>query len=326
MRRIAIVSDIHYAGPREQAHGEDFEFARGKPSFARSLARFYRHHFWMRNPLAHNAQLDFFIQRAADADLVIANGDYTCDVAGVGVSHDEALESVQLCLGKLRQHFGGRFHAVMGDHELGKVSLLGDHGGLRLASWSRAVHDCGLHPFWRIELGNYLLLGITSTLVALPAFRRDALENEWEAWETLRQTHLTGVRAAFEGLRPEQRLVLFCHDPTALPYLWQEPVVRARRAQIAATIIGHLHTRLLLWKSRLVAGMPPIHRFGISVRRMTTALNAARHWRPFHVRLCPSIAGIELVKTGGFLTMDLDEVGESGLRIRLHRLPRRASC
>lgn len=326
MRRIVILSDIHYAGPREQAHGADFEFAGAAPSLGRSLVRLYRHHIWMRDPLAHNSQLTRFLERAGPADLVVANGDYTCDVAGLGVSDDEACESVQLCLDPLRQRFGDRFHAVMGDHELGKVSLLGDHGGLRLASWERAINDCGLRPYWRIELGHHILVGVTSTLVALPAFRRDALEAEWPEWERLREAHLAEIRAAFDDLRPGQRLVLFCHDPTALPYLWRESVVRAHCEQIAVTVIGHLHTRLLLWKSRVLAGLPPVHRFGVSLRRITTALHEARHWKAFNVCLCPSLAGIELFRRGGFLTLDLDETRGVPARVEVHSIPRQQAA
>jgi len=322
MRRIAIVSDVHYAGPREQRHGADFEFASAPPCFAKTLFKLYRHHLWMRNPLAHNALLDRFIEQSRDAELVIANGDYTCDVAGVGVSDDEARESVQLCLGKLRTAFGPCFHAIMGDHELGKVSLLGDHGGLRLPSWQRAVGECGLQSFWRIAAGNFVLFGITSTLVALPAFQPDALADEWPAWKELRRQHLAEIRSAFETLQPGQRVLLFCHDPTALPFLWQEETVRAHAGQIAGTFIGHLHTRLVLWKSRLLAGIPPVTGMGVSVRRMTTALNQAKHWRPFRVHLCPSLAGIELVKAGGFLTVDLDESGGRAPQITWHRMPR----
>ena len=322
MRRLAIVSDIHYAGPGERAHGGDFEFAHAKPSLARMLVRFYRHHVWMKNPIAHTGLLDRFIEQVGPADLIISNGDYTCDVAGVGVSHDEACESVRLCLGKLRQHFGDRFHATIGDHELGKVSLLGDHGGLRLQSWHRAVNECALRPFWRIELGNFVLLGVTSTLVALPIFQPDAVAAEWPEWEQLRAAHLNEICGAFAALQSHQRVLLFCHDPSALPYLWREQAVHAKVGQIAQTIVGHLHTKLVFWKSRVLAGIPPIHGLGVSVRRMTTALNQARHWRPFNVRLCPALAGIELLKGGGFLTVDLDESGSQPPRITFHPVPR----
>lgn len=317
--RIAIVSDIHYAGPGEQAHGADFEFAHAAPSLKRSLVRLYRHTIWMRNPVVHNGMLDAFMQQADDADLVVANGDFTCDVAGVGVSHDEACESVRLCLRKLRGQFGDRFEATIGDHELGKVTLLGDHGGLRLKSWMRATGECSLKPFWRRQCGRYVLLGITSTLVGLPVFRPDALESEWAAWETLRENHVAEVRRAFESLDGDEQVVLFCHDPTALAFLWQDETVRVRASQIALTVIGHLHTRLVFWKGRLLAGMPVVSRMGVSVRRMTTALNQARCWKHFRPVLCPSLAGIELHKVGGYLTIELDD---DTIRVRRHRLPR----
>jgi len=322
MRSIAIVSDIHYAGPGEHAHGGDYEFAGATPSLRTKLIRLYRHNVWMRNPVAHNGMLDEFIRRASAADLVIANGDYTCDVAGVGVSHDEALESVRLCLGKLRGMLGERFHATLGDHELGKIALMGDHGGLRLQSWERALGECGLLPFWRVEVGRHVLLGITSTLVSLPVFRPDIVDAEWPEWERLRNVHLSCINDALESLKPEQRVILFCHDPTALSFLAREEVVRSRLNQIERTIIGHLHTRVVFWKSRLLAGMPIINSMGVSVRRMTTALNQARRWKAFKPVLCPALSGIELFKTGGFLTLRIDESGRSPTAIQRHRIPR----
>lgn len=323
MRRIAIVSDIHYAGPREQVHGRGYEFVHAKPSLAKIAATLYRDLIWMRNPLANNHLLDRFCERAGNPDLVIANGDYTCDVAGVGVCHDEALESVQLCLGQLRARFGDRLHTTIGDHELGKITLLGTHGGLRLQSWQRATGECGLRPFWRIEVGRFVLLGITSTLLALPVLRADARDDEWSEWEKLRAAHLGEIRAAFATLQPHQRLLLFCHDPSALPYLWREEFVRAKASQIANTIVGHLHTRILLWKTRVLGGLPPVRFLGVSLRRMTTGLSEARHWRPFNVVLCPALAGIQMMRGGGFLTMDLDEDGAQRPRIKFHRIPRK---
>lgn len=323
MRRIAIVSDIHYAGPREFAHGPKFEFAGAKPSLAKGVAMVYRNLIWMRNPIGNNHLLDSFIKRAADADMVIANGDYTCDVAGLGAGHDDGLESVQECLGKLRNAFGEKLHAICGDHEFGKVSLLGDHGGLRLKSWERVTSDCGLRPFWRVDLGNVVLIGITSTLISLPVYRADALESEWATWERLRENHLAEIRAAFDALLPQQRVILFCHDPTALPHLWREESVRSKANQILNTIIGHLHTRLLLWKTRVLAGLPPVRCLGISMERMTTGLRDARDWRHFKVRLCPALAGIQLMSGGGFLTMAVDESGAKMPQIKFHLIPRR---
>lgn len=322
MRRIAIVSDIHYAGPGEFAHGPNFEFAGAPPSFGKSLATLYRNFIWMRNPVGNNHLLDRFLDRAGTPDLVIANGDYTCDAAGLGVAHDEALESVQLCLGKLRACFGDRLHAIMGDHELGKVTLLGHRGGLRLQAWHRATGTCGLRPFWRLELGRFVLLGVTSTLIGLPMMRADALPAEWAEWERLRVEHLAEIRAAFTALEPQQRVLLFCHDPSALPHLWREDAVRARTSQITHTIVGHLHTRILMWKTRLLAGLPPLRGCGVSLQRMTSALSEAKHWRPFKPSLCPSLAGIQMLRGGGYLTMDLDETGAQPPQISSHKMLR----
>jgi hypothetical protein len=193
---------------------------------------------------------------------------------------------------------------------------------MRLASWRRAREEVGLEPFWRIEIGSYVLLGFVSSLVALPVFQPDTLSAEWPEWERLRAEHLAEIRRAFDALQPSQRVLLFCHDPTALPFLWREESVRAKLAQIEQTTIGHLHSNLILWKSRLLAGMPPIHFLGHTVQRLSTALNEARYWRPFHVRLCPALAGIELLKDGGNCTLELDPDARHPARFRFHPLHR----
>jgi hypothetical protein len=90
--------------------------------------------------------------------------------------------------------------------------------------------------------------------------------------------------------------------------------------QVAATIIGHLHSPLVFWKSRLLAGAPPVRFLGHAVRRMTEALHQARTWRPFRVHLCPSLAGIELLKDGGYL--ELLSKPPSAVQVRRHRIPR----
>ena len=174
--------------------------------------------------------------------------------------------------------------------------MFGARGGMRLASWRRARQDLGLQPFWRLEIGRYVLLGVVSSLVALPVFDAEMLPAERPEWERLRAEHLAEIRRAFAALQPDQRVLLFCHDPTALPFLWREEAVRAKLPQIEQTIIGHLHSNLVLWKSRLLAGMPPIRFLGHTVQRLSTALSQARYWRPFHVRLCPALAGIELLE------------------------------
>jgi hypothetical protein len=286
------------------------------------LVRGYRHFLWLRDPLYKNELLDQFLQRADKLDHVIANGDFSCDTAYLGVSDDAAFESARECLTRLRAKFGNRFHGAVGDHELGKFSLVGVRGGMRIASYHRAERELLLEPFWRFELGRYVLIGITSSLVALPVFEPDTLLEERPEWTRLRQLHLAGIRDAFSKLDPEQRVLLFCHDPSALPFLWQEEVVRRKSSQIEQTVVGHLHSNLILWKSRVMAGIPSIRFLGHSVKRMSTALNQARHWKPFRVRLCPSLAGIELLKDGGFLTAKLEADADRPARFHFHPIPR----
>jgi hypothetical protein len=267
-----------------------------------------------------------FLEQAEAPDLVVANGDFSCDTAFVGVSDSAALASARECLGLLRQRFGPALISTIGDHELGKLSLLGSRGGLRLASWQATTAELGIERFWQREVGRYALMGMTSTLIALPVYEPEALPEELEAWRALRRLHLSEITAAFEQLAPDRRLILFCHDPTALPFLWREPAVQRRAAQIEFTVIGHLHSQLILRQSRVLAGMPQIRFLGNAVRRMSGALREARHWRPFKVRLCPALSGIELLKDGGYARIDLDpELGEPA-RFEIKRIRWHCTC
>ena len=318
---VLIVSDIHYASRAEQLR-HDHETEVIFNPFLRLLIKLFRHYIWLRAPMEKNHLLDQFIQRAGRPDWVVANGDYSCDSAFLGVSDDAAFASAQQCLGKLRNAFEPNFRAVFGDHELGKKNFFGDRGGLRLAGFHRAEKELGIDPFWKLELGNYVLFGVVSSLIALPVFESDILPEEFAEWTWLREIHLGKIRDAFAHLRPEQRVILFCHDPSALPFLWEDRVVREKISQLEQTIIGHLHSPAILWKSRLLAGIPPIRFLGITIKRTTTALNRARHWQKFHVRLCPSLAGMELLKDGGFLRVDLDLTAQTPARFERHRIQR----
>jgi hypothetical protein len=319
---LGILSDVHYASVAEQARGHDFELRDISSPFVRAMAHFYRHYIWLREPLLKNHLLDRFLERSSDFDYVVANGDYCCDTAFLGVSDEAAGESVRECIGKLRQRFGARLRANFGDHELGKIATFALTGGLRLASWRRAREEIGLDSFWRLEIGRYVLIGFVSTLVALPNCEADMLPEERSEWQRLRAEHLAEIRRAFEALEPGQRVLLFCHDPTALPFLWREESVRARLPQVEQTTVGHLHSNLVLWKSRLLAGMPPIRFLGHTVERLSGALSEARHWRPFHVRLCPALAGVELLKDGGYCTLEFDLEARQPARFRFHPLHR----
>jgi hypothetical protein len=319
---LAILSDVHYASAAEQARGEDYAFQGIRNPLVRHAVKALRQFMWLRHPLRQNYLLDRFLEATGPVDGAIANGDYCCDTAFLGVSDEAACQSVRECLARLRGRFGDKLHVNLGDHDLGKLGFAGGCGGMRLASYHRAQHELGLVPFWRIVLGRYVSLGLVSSLVALPVFEPDTLPEERAGWASLREAHMADIRAAFAALAPEQRVLLFCHDPTALPFLWREEAVRRRLPQLEQTIIGHLHSNLILWKSRALAGLPVVRALGHSGRRMSTALHEARHWKPFHVRLCPALAGIELLKDGGFLTAELDADAGRPARFRVHRLPR----
>lgn len=320
--RLAIVSDIHYAGPREQAEGDDYEHRVIANPLLRFAIRQYRHHIWLRCPLQQNGQLDRFLAEVPAVDYAIANGDYSCNTAAFGLSDDAAMESAQECVGKLRQKFSDRLRLNFGDHELGKLRLMGTRGGLRLKSWHRSITELGIAPFWQIELGQYVLFNCTSTLVALPVFAHDMLPEERTEWEKLRAIHFAAVRSAFANLRPDQRVLFFCHDPTALPFLGCDEIIRTKLSQIEHTIIGHLHSNFYLRLSRVLSGMPQLNRFGHSIQRMSTALREARHWKPFRVMLCPSLAGIELLNDGGYFTVELDEAAATPAKFAFHPLKR----
>jgi hypothetical protein len=319
---VAILSDIHHAGPAEHARGENYELRIIANPLLRAVARAYRHFIWMRHPLDQGRQLDRFLAEVQPVDYLVANGDYSCDSGFVGVSDPAAFQSAQECLDKLRAKFGDRAWFTFGDHELGKLTLFGGKGGMRLASWHCATRQLGLQPFWKFAIGRYLLIGVSSPLIALPASQPDVLPEEWPEWQRLREAHLAEIRAAFDALRPEQRVLLFCHDPTALPFLGCEESVRRRLPQVEQTILGHLHTRLILWKSRLLSGIPPIRFLGRNVSRFTSALHEAHHWWSFQVRLCPALSGIELLNDGGYYTVRLDPAASRPARFTFHPLPR----
>ena len=320
MRKLLIVSDLHFAGPGEQARRGHEARVIGNP-LLRSLANAWRQGVWLRDPLAHNHRLGRIIRENPDPDLVVANGDFTVDTRFVGVSDDASLESAALALGELRHAYGERLLATIGDHDLGKQSLFGGAGGPRIASWDRCRDRLGLVPFWRHEIGRYVLLGVTSTVLALPVFAPELPPGERAAWQALHVAHLAEVRAALAAVEPGQRVLLFVHDPTALPFLWRDEVIRSRLGQVERTVIGHLHTPLILRTAQLLAGIPRIAWAGVTARRYTSALREARCWREFKILLCPSPPGIQLLKDGGYLQVELDSAGAGEARFRRVRLP-----
>ena len=320
--KLIIVSDIHYAGAAERARGDDYEFDVIKNPATRLFAHLYRHYIWMRHPMQRGALLDRFLAEAGPADVVVVPGDHSANSAFIGLSDPAALASAQECLAKIESQYGDRAHFIFGDHELGKVTMFSGRGGMSLASWRAGTEQLGLERFWQLPLGNYVLMGVTSPLLALPANQADTLPEERPEWERLRNEHLAEIRAAFDALQPGQRVILFCHDPTALPFLACEESVRRRLPQIEHTIIGHLHSNLILWKSRLLSWIPPITFLGHTVKKMSTALSQSRAWWSFKVKLCPALAGIQLLNDGGYFTVALDPEAKRPAAFLFHRMRR----
>jgi hypothetical protein len=209
---IAILSDIHQAGPAERARGEDYEFRTIANPLLRAVARAYRHLIWMRHPLDQGRQLDRFLAEIGPVDYVVANGDYACDTAYVGVSDPGSFQSAQECLGKLRAKFGDRARFTIGDHELGKLTLFGGKGGMQLASWQCVTQQLGLQPFWKLAIGRYLLLGVASPLIALPANQADVPPAEWPEWQPLREA--TSLKSAPPLMRSNRSNVCCCSVTT----------------------------------------------------------------------------------------------------------------
>lgn len=301
---ILILSDPHYAGAEERLR-TNFETQGINKPLVRLLVRVWRRIIWLDDPFAHNYHLDQLIAEPRQPDLVVANGDYSCDSAFIGLSDPPSRASARECLGKLRERFGDRLHALMGDHELGKSSLAGNIGGLRLESLRAAADDLKIRRSWEYRSHNHVLIGVTSSLWALDVYKHDALPEEAADWERIRAEHVEETRKIFERVREGERIILFCHDPTALTFLGQEPFVQKRLHQIDRTVLGHLHTPLIFRTARMLAGLPVIHFMGKGIRRITRGLNRARTWRPFKPLLCPSLAGCQLLKDGSYYTAAL---------------------
>jgi hypothetical protein len=317
--RLLICSDIHYAGDLERARG-NYEVEAISNPFQRALVRTYRHYFWLRDPFAHNHLLDHILHPPAEPDYVIANGDYSCDSAFIGVSDPAALQSARECLDKLRERFPGKVLANFGDHELGKMSLCGGHGGLRLRSFEVAQKELELEPLWTQRFGRYVLIGVTSSLIAMEVYDRETLATERPTWWELKRQHLHGIQAVFNSLRHDDRVLLFCHDPTALPYLWECEAIRKREKQIERTVIGHLHSGVMLRQSRILSGMPKLTFLGQAIRRMSSALSRGKDWKHFNVLLCPSLAGLELTKKGGFYIAEIDPNARTAAKFELNEI------
>lgn len=318
--RLLVLSDIHWASPDEQARAGHESRVVSNP-LLRQIVRWWRRWLWLAVPHAHNHRVTAIVERAGPADWVLANGDFTLDTAFIGVSDDAAFASSAECLRQLRQAYGERLLTTVGDHDLGKMSLFGGAGGVRRRSLERCENELGLQRFWvKTARPGCTLIGVTSTLVAWPIFAVETPPAEQSWWREQHRSHLADIAAAFSRVPSGERIVLCCHDPTALGFLHDIPEVRARLPQLACTVIGHLHSPLVLAVARGLAGSPQIACLGTTARRYTAALRRARCWRDFRLQLCPSPPGLQLLKDGGWLSLEVG-ADHSTDRFTRHRLP-----
>jgi len=318
---ITIVSDIHYASDPERARGNDYELKDIANPIARLLLRLHRRHVWLKHPLEQNYLLDAFLMQPR-TDFLVANGDFTCDTGFVGLADDAAFASARECIARLRTAYNNRFALTWGDHDLGKKSFYGTHGGMRLESARRLDRELGAPPFWTMQFGWFVLVGFSSSLVGLEALETELPAQELEGWRELRRSHMDDIRRMLRKLQPDQKLILFCHDPTALPFLYAEDAMREKLDQVEMTVLGHLHSPAILRMSRALSGMPPITFLGHTVAKLSRALRLARTWKPFKVVLCPSLAGMELFKDGGYCSLTL-RPDPPRAELKTHRLARR---
>jgi hypothetical protein len=322
--RIAVLSDLHVLGLRETERSRRIaqDLAVDRPfadrAWQRGLHR-VRRRLWNRRAEERDACFHLALDEIAPLhpDWIVANGDFSGDTAGIGLSDPHVFESVARVVDLLRRTFPDRCLFVFGDHEIGKYSTELKRGGIRLASLRRGEEDLGLESFWhRVENGIHLI-GVNSSLLSLSLFLPEALPAEIPAWQERRAQHLKLIREAFSRVPPGDRILLFCHDPSALGELAGLPEVRDRIGQIARTVLGHLHIPALLPITRWI-GRLPIRNTRYPVARIIAhGAKSSRSWDQFHPVVCPSAFGLGHILRGGFLHLD---VLPDDVRIARHSL------
>ena len=327
--RIAVISDFHVMGPQERASADaSFEALRTDPhpvrrGLRRSLHR-VRRRFWNAHP---EWREEAFLKalshvREFDPDWVIANGDYGGDHGGVGVSDEATFESAAGVIRAIRRRFRNQCRFIFGDHDLGKYSTLLRGGGIRLRSLQLGEEQLGIPSFWHEQDEDTHLIGVNSSLFTLDQFRPEALVHEIPEWEKRRAHHHHEVSEAFRHLPSRARVLLFCHDPSALHVLSQLPAVRNRLGQIERTVIGHLHSPGLLQLARLLPRTPGGWKPRYPVARIIAqGLEGVNSWAQFRPVVCPSTFGTGHHIRGGLLFIERDAHGR--LQVRRRRVHKR---
>jgi hypothetical protein len=325
--RIAVISDFHVMGPQEKACAEASYHAIGADPHPvrrrwRSGLHRVRRRFWNAHPEWREAAFLKALEQVRDykPDWVIANGDYGGDHGGVGVSDDATFESAAGVIQAIRRRFRSSCRFVFGDHDLGKYSTLLRGGGIRLRSLELGEERLGIPSFWHEVDEDVHLIGINSSLFTLDQFLPEALVHEIPEWEKRRDRHYAEVSEAFLHLPSRARVLLFCHDPSALHALAQLPAVRNRLGQIERTVIGHLHSPGLLKLARLLPRKPGAWKPRYPVARIIAhGLEGVQSWAQFKPVVCPSTFGTGHHIRGGLLFIEQNAAGHLVVRRRIVR-------
>lgn len=309
--RLAVISDIHVLGPGEHERDRELVADIGRHyGLPRRLWRRFLHgargRFWNWRPESRRACFLKALEdmQAYHPDWVIANGDYGGDAEGVGLSHDTTYESAAGVITLMREIFPDRCHFIFGDHDIGKYSTNMRQGGIRLASLDVGEQLLGIRSFWHEQVEDFQLVGVNSSLITLDHFLPEALTEEIPEWKRRRDEHERLVTETFAALPDDARVILFCHDPSALGLLINQPVINDKKRHIELTVLGHLHEPRLL---KLIQRLPKLPewkpRYPVA-RIISEGIRNAKTWSHFNPIVCPSPFGTGHHLSGGLLYIE----------------------
>jgi hypothetical protein len=122
----------------------------------------------------------------------------------------------------------------------------------------------------------------------------------------------------FAAMQPQDRIIIFCHDPSALGVLAALPDVHDRVDQVECTVVGHLHTPLLLGVTRMMRHLPVLKTDYPIARIVSHGAQNAKDWKRFNPVVCPSTYGVGTHISGGVLFIEATNGGI--LRVQRKRI------
>lgn len=312
---LNLLCDPHHPGALERLRGSDFEFRGLASAQARRWAWLWRHYVWKRDNFAHQHLLEHWASHVRPEEWVVLGGDYSCDSAFIGLEDPASRASARECLEVVTSTPARGYLAIAGDHEYGKPILDGSRGGIRWASFEVTHRELGIPMHFHARAGIYHLVGISSSLLTFTLHEKEARPEDSIRFREAGRNQADWLEALCQSLQPEDRILLFCHDPTALAYLGRFPWATKLIYHLEQTFCGHLHSEWFGRMARSLCWLPQVRCMGPSIHRISLSLRRARHWSPFRVRIAPALSGIELAQDGGFLRIRLDPTGQAPLRI-----------